>query len=172
MTGNAPASYRPAGELVADPLAAYRGPWNARLAAHLARRAGFGGSPADIARLAASSLEVAVDSYVKFPSTDALAAAPELIDDEEQRRMEAFNARGMGGRGFGAARFALTPEMRMEYRMKRREQSKANITWWMTRMLQTPAPLQEKMTLYLHGHFATAENTKGIYGTDIIDQNN
>jgi uncharacterized protein (DUF1800 family) len=173
MTGNAPASYRPAGELVADPLGAYRGPWTERLAAHLARRAGFGASPADLARLSSSSLDAAVDSYVKFPATDQLAAAPELIDDEEQRRMEALNERAMGGgRGFGAARFALTPELRQEYRKKRREQSKANITWWMTRMLQTPAPLQEKMTLYLHGHFATAENTKGIYGTDIVDQNN
>ncbi len=85
--------------------------------------------------------------------------------------MEAINDRAMGGRSFGAARFVLTPELRQEYRKKRREQSKANVSWWMTRMLQTPAPLQEKMTLYLHGHFATAENTKGIYGTDIVDQN-
>jgi uncharacterized protein (DUF1800 family) len=60
----------------------------------------------------------------------------------------------------------------MEYRKKRREQNKANIAWWMTRMLQTPAPLQEKMTLYLHGHFATADGAKGIYGLDIVDQNN
>jgi hypothetical protein len=129
MTGNAPASYRPAGELVAGPLDAYRGPWTERLAAHLARRAGFGASPAELARLSSSSLDAAVESFVKFPSTDQLASAPELIDDEEQRRMEALNDRTMaGGRGFGAARFALTPELRQEYRTKRREQSKANIT--------------------------------------------
>jgi uncharacterized protein (DUF1800 family) len=38
-------------------------------------------------------------------------------------------------------------------------------------MLATPAPLQEKLTLYLHGHFATAENEKNVYGLDIVEQN-
>jgi uncharacterized protein (DUF1800 family) len=28
--------------------------------------------------------------------------------------------------------------------------------WWLLRMLQTPAPLKEKMTLFWHGHFATS----------------
>ena len=27
--------------------------------------------------------------------------------------------------------------------------------WWLNRMLTTPAPLQEKMTLYFHGHFTS-----------------
>jgi uncharacterized protein (DUF1800 family) len=175
MTGSAPSSFRPAGPLVSDPLAPYNGAWNTNLAAHLARRAGFGGSPAEIARLSAMSMDAAVDSFVKFPPTDHLAAAPPLVDDEEQRRMQLLQARREnGGRGrffAGAGRAALTDEQRMELRQMRRAQAADNIAWWMTRMMQTPAPLQEKMTLYLHGHFATAENTKGIYGTDIIDQN-
>ncbi len=54
---------------------------------------------------------------------------------------------------------------------RRRAQITADIRWWLERMLATPAPLQEKMTLFLHGHFATAGNQKGIYGTDIVDQN-
>src|SRR5579859_3764560 len=29
-------------------------------------------------------------------------------------------------------------------------------TWWLYRMLHTTRPLQEKMTLFWHGHFATA----------------
>src|SRR5262249_56903082 len=28
--------------------------------------------------------------------------------------------------------------------------------WWLDRMLTTPAPLLEKMTLFWHGHFATS----------------
>jgi len=49
----APSSYRPAGPLDAlTALRPYAGPWNRRLAAHLLRRAGFGGSPADVDRLA------------------------------------------------------------------------------------------------------------------------
>lgn len=76
-----------------------------------------------------------------------------------------------GGRQRIFARGALSDDQRMELRQMRREQNADDIAWWMTRMLQTPAPLQEKMTVYLHGHFATAGNTKGIYGTDITDQN-
>jgi uncharacterized protein (DUF1800 family) len=30
-------------------------------------------------------------------------------------------------------------------------------TWWLYRMLHTSRPLQEKMTLFWHGHFATAQ---------------
>src|SRR5581483_9658550 len=30
--------------------------------------------------------------------------------------------------------------------------------WWVNRLLTTPRPLQEKMTLFWHGHFATADS--------------
>src|SRR5690242_2050572 len=30
-------------------------------------------------------------------------------------------------------------------------------TWWLYRMLHSSRPLQEKMTLFWHGHFATAQ---------------
>ena len=42
--------YRPAGTLDADALQPYTGAFGVRHAAHLLRRAGFGGSPDDIAR--------------------------------------------------------------------------------------------------------------------------
>src|SRR5690606_33488350 len=31
--------------------------------------------------------------------------------------------------------------------------------WWVTRMIQSPRPLQEKLTLFWHGHFATGYRT-------------
>ncbi len=55
--------------------------------------------------------------------------------------------------------------------MQRRAQERANSLWWLNRMLATPAPLQEKLTLFLHGHFATASGAKGIYGLEIVQQN-
>jgi uncharacterized protein (DUF1800 family) len=64
---------------------------------------------------------------------------------------------------------AMTESMRRN--MLRRDQNRANVTWWLDRMLATPAPLQEKLTLYLHGHFATAAGEKDIYGLDIVEQN-
>ncbi len=52
---------RPAGALdIATALVPYKGPWTARLAAHLLRRAGFGGSQTEIARLAAMPVHDAV----------------------------------------------------------------------------------------------------------------
>ena len=33
--------------------------------------------------------------------------------------------------------------------------SKSLAAWWLLRMVQTPCPMIEKMTLFWHGHFAT-----------------
>jgi uncharacterized protein (DUF1800 family) len=35
-------------------------------------------------------------------------------------------------------------------------QTKDLTHWWITRMVNTPAPCVEKMTLFWHGHFATS----------------
>ena len=37
----------------------------------------------------------------------------------------------------------------------RREAIAALQLWWLDRMLASPSPLQEKMTLYFHGHFTS-----------------
>jgi hypothetical protein len=167
MTSSPSSPYRPAGALPPDPLGRYTGPWNVRLASHLLRRAGFGGSPSDLARFAALSMPAAVDALVRFPAA-APVAPPPLVD--------AFDGAGgmanFGGAGGGAGQSdpALL-ERRKQLRMARAEQNRTNIVWWLNRMLTTPAPLQEKMTLFLHGHFATAANQKGIYGLEIVDQN-
>lgn len=48
--------------------------------------------------------------------------------------------------------------------------SKQLAAWWVYRMLATPAPLLEKMTLFWHGHFATsAEKVDDI---DLMDAQN
>jgi uncharacterized protein (DUF1800 family) len=43
--------------------------------------------------------------------------------------------------------------------------------WWLNRMLATPAPLQEKMTLYFHGHFTTTIVQKGVSPAMAFNQN-
>jgi uncharacterized protein (DUF1800 family) len=43
--------------------------------------------------------------------------------------------------------------------------------WWLERMLNTPAPLQEKMALYFHGHFTTASVQKGVTPKMTLNQN-
>src|SRR5690242_17455780 len=72
---------RPGGSLdLAHALEPYTGPWNARLAAHLLRRAGFGAGAADVSRLAAMPVHAAVDGLVDFPGTQSLPAPPALFD--------------------------------------------------------------------------------------------
>ncbi|MBD5654498.1 MAG: DUF1800 domain-containing protein [Candidatus Eremiobacteraeota bacterium] len=170
MTSAPASSYRPAGALPRDPLGSYAGPWDVRLASHLLRRAGFGGSPVDLARFAAQPMPSAVESLVRFPATDALVAEPALVDTVEP-------GTGMGMRrqfGGGAGVDRTDPSVmaaRKELRLARADQNRTNVVWWLDRMLATPAPLQEKMTLFLHGHFATAANQKNIYGLEIVDQN-
>src|SRR5471030_2891889 len=63
--------YRPTGSL--DPgsaLSPFVGSWTPKLAAHLLRRAGFGGSSADIDRAAAAGMNAAVDKLINFGPDD------------------------------------------------------------------------------------------------------
>jgi hypothetical protein len=163
----APHPFRPPGALPAAPLGAYGGPWNARLAAHLLRRAGFGGSPADVSRLAGGSLRDAVTSLVTFPST---ASLPEAPDDLPSERDFAMQLAPTGEGGMPAAPDAVA-ELRKQQRVLRRRAILALQLWWIDRMIATPAPLQEKMTLFWHGHFTTAALQKGVSPADIVAQN-
>ncbi len=62
--------FRPAGQLdVTTALAPYHGPFNQRHAAHLLRRAGFGGTAADIAAFAQLDAQHAVDALF-HPAAD------------------------------------------------------------------------------------------------------
>ncbi|MEA2786512.1 MAG: hypothetical protein QOF71_2616 [Candidatus Eremiobacteraeota bacterium] len=114
--------FRPPGALDAAPLAPYGGRFGTRHAAHLLRRAGFGGSAADVARLSSLGMMGAVDALL-HPATTELDFPP-------------------------------YPEPAVLYDPKKARQ--ATQLWWLDRMLRTNRPLVEKMTLFWHGHFATA----------------
>src|SRR5579884_3864358 len=86
---------RPAGRL--DPhtaLQSYAGPWDARLAAHLLRRAGFGGTSQEVARLASMPMHAAVDSLLNFAPASALPAPPDLYDPRQALRENAMRTLG------------------------------------------------------------------------------
>ncbi len=158
---------RPAGRLdLGTALEPYAGPWNARLAAHLLRRAGFGGTSVEVARLASMPVHAAVDSLVDFPSTDALPPAPELYDPR-RAIMENFGGALKAFMGDDTAR----REFAKEIRKNERQSLIALQRWWLTRMLNTSAPLQEKMALYFHGHFTTASIQKGVTPKMTFNQN-
>jgi uncharacterized protein (DUF1800 family) len=165
LNASAPTSYRPAGTLdLANALAPYHGPWTVREAAHLLRRAGFGGSPADVARLTSGSMNAAVDGFVRFPDTSALPTTPELAPDSRFALRQALRA---GATRDDAALMALRRQIAQDHR----HDIIAMQTWFLGRMIASPAPLQEKMTLFWHGHFTSAYQ-KGIMASALVAQNN
>jgi uncharacterized protein (DUF1800 family) len=114
---------RPTGRLdLATALQPRRERLGERAAAHLLRRAGFGGAPDEVRRYAAMSAGDAVASLLEFPSPRSIEPPPELINS--------------------ASPAPITVIVALQL-------------WWIERMLATPAPLQEKMTLYFHGHFTS-----------------
>ena len=164
----ASAPYRPAGLLdTATALRPYTGPWNHRFAAHLLRRAGFGGGPADVDRLAAMSMQNAVESLVLFPDTPAR--------DVPNLETPPTPPRGLY-RGFaaGVAADPATVDARKAFQMANNMSRRRNLvamqTWWLERMIASPAPLQEKMTLFWHGHF-TSSPEKGTTAQELFAQN-
>jgi len=161
--------YRPAGPLdAASALRPYTGPWGRRQAAHLLRRAGFGGSPADIDRLAAGSLHDAVDGLIRFADTSALPARPPL-EDPPVRPAGLFRGAAAGGAA-GDSEVELRKAFQMANNQTRRKNLIAMQQWWLGRMIASPAPLQEKMTLFLHGHF-TSSPEKGTTAQELWMQN-
>jgi|688.fasta_scaffold12917_12 uncharacterized protein (DUF1800 family) len=122
--------------------------WNSEAAAHLLRRAAFGGLPEDADALAKQSLEGAVDSLLK--SEEQTAWPVPATDPQVQAKERLLRKKGV----------ALSEEARREIGMLRRSESDALRDlryWWLDRMRSSVASVREKLTLFWHGHFATSE---------------
>jgi uncharacterized protein (DUF1800 family) len=143
-----------------DPLRADRFDYWA--AQHLLNRAGFGGTPAQVRAVADLGLDDAVDHLVEFESIDVPDVRAETFDRNLMRpstpaEREARNrARSDGNE-------AVLEEFRRE-RQRRQQADRRQMgdlqSWWLRRLIESPRPLEEKMTLFWHGHFAT--NYRGI----------
>ena len=146
-----------------------------RQAAHLYRRAGFGGSPDDVARIANLDVHAAVDGFVRFAGASALPAQPQLIEDRPdpgaRKMLLAAAATAQAGNGQAAPPDDALLAARKKVGKSRRDNTIAMETWFLNRMIATPLPLQEKMTLYWHGHF-TSSYQKGIPAVAMVNQNN
>lgn len=95
--------------------------WNETNAAHLYRRAGFGGTAAEIDRAVREGLTATVDrllDYEQIPNTDL----------DQRLNAAALDLSTPGG----------------------------IIRWWIIRLFHSARPLEERMTFFLHDHFATA----------------
>ena len=120
--------------------------WTYDAAAHLAARAGFGGSSAQLERWTQQGLDATVQELL-HPDSDNYGppscAAPNQFADLRARRVQASDA-------------DEKKEAQRALREAQNHEFYALISWWTQRMLTTGAPLLEKMTLFWHGHFATS----------------
>jgi len=127
-------------------------------ARHLLLRAGFGGTDRQIRTLASWGPRKAVDHLVDYADIPAEPDPEGAFDRDimrplsERERREYFMARRRGDEDT-LARFRLR---RQRAQQSDRRQMIDIQRWWITRMVQTPRPLEEKMTLFWHGHFATS----------------
>jgi uncharacterized protein (DUF1800 family) len=123
--------------------------WNDATAAHLLNRAGFGGTPPEIERTLQKGLTAAVRELVDVKSGAANVTPPLWAHPRNIRaqRMEVKAAKDRGENFKGKVR---------QVRMMEGDEIVDLRRWWLDRMLNGPAPLLEKMTLFWHGHFATS----------------
>jgi uncharacterized protein (DUF1800 family) len=146
--------------------------WNAEFAAHLLERAGFGGTPEEIAQFAKMTPSRAVARLVRFEGTDTSGLPPfdpsgihdaglepfppsrPAVTDEAKTKGEAL---GIKVKPAGNRR--LQPVVNKFFYWLRASVLETNRVayWWANRMLTTPQPLREKMALFWHGHFAVNE---------------
>jgi uncharacterized protein (DUF1800 family) len=146
--------------------------WSYDRAGHLIDRAGFGATPEEIARLAAMTPEQAVASLLNYQSipNDHLAPFdPSGVWDPSLRdfppsRVAATERAEKTGEALGAqikpaGDRRLQPVVdRFFYWLRATMLETRRLAhWWADRMVATNHPLEEKMVLFWHGHFATGE---------------
>tara|TARA_R110002167_G_scaffold3623_3_gene17629 strand:- start:43989 stop:45824 length:1836 start_codon:yes stop_codon:yes gene_type:complete len=147
--------------------------WNYERAAHLLERAGFGGTPEQIAALAAMTPAAAVRSLVYFQDADNSHLKSFVHSDIHDPGLEPFppsrpattemakatgEALGIKVKPEGNRR--LQPVVNKFFYWLRASVLETNRVsyWWADRMVNSNAPLQEKMALFWHGHFAINES--------------
>jgi hypothetical protein len=158
--------------------------WNYDRAAHLLERAGFGGTPADIDLLASMSPSEAVRSLVYFDPTansrlhpfdhsgihdPGLEPFPPSRPATTDLAKETGEALGIKVKPTGNRR--LQPVVNKFFYWLRASVLETNRVayWWANRMVDSNNPLQEKMALFWHGHYAVNESKVRDYRKLLIE---
>src|SRR5438093_4740889 len=152
--------------------------WSYERAAHLIERAGFGAAPDEVARLAALTPRQAVDELVDYESIksdlkpfDESGIWDPGMDPFPPSRAEAVRVARERGEGLGEKVRSEGSQRRLQpvvdkffYSLAANQIETQRLgLWWANRMLTSKRPLEEKLTLFWHGHFATGENKTRDY---------
>jgi uncharacterized protein (DUF1800 family) len=147
--------------------------WTYERAAHLIERAGFGATPEEIERLARLTPQQAVDQLVDYAAIDNSASKPFQESGVWDRGMDPFppsradavrqarergEALGVRALPDGSPRRLQPVVDKFFYGLRANSiETQRLAVWWANRMLTTNRPLEEKLTLFWHGHFATGD---------------
>ncbi len=136
--------------------------WSETQARHLLWRAGLGGTPAQVEFLARLSPEKAVDQLLDFEKVKGYPEPAADEFDESIMRPPSAEDRAAYQRARRAQDEDFLAKVRLD-RQRREQEDRAQVQklqrWWLKRMIETPRPLEEKLTLFWHGHFATSYRT-------------
>ena len=149
--------------------------WDRSKAQHLLERAGFGGTPREIDKLARMTPKQAVRYLVYFEGVDAQAIKAQLPFDESgifeagldpfppsrPATTELAKAKGeaLGVKVKTSGNRPLQPVVDKFFYWLRASRLETDrlAYWWANRMVSSPTPLKEKMAVFWHGHFTSSE---------------
>jgi hypothetical protein len=147
--------------------------WSYDRAAHLLAHAGFGGTPAEIEKLTNEGLERAVGSLVYYENIPnlkmqpfvesglwdpTLNVFPESRPEATDRALKNGSSMGVENKPTGSRPVQPSSDRFFYWLRATMLETRRLGYWWANRMLQTTHPVEEKMALMWHGHFATHEN--------------
>jgi uncharacterized protein (DUF1800 family) len=110
-----------------------------RVVARLIQRLGFGTKPGEFQAFLSLGVDGVVEKFLSSPAT----GTPEGIKDQ------------LGLMDLGARPRPNTPEV-VTYSEQKRYMTREMSLWWLERMTITDFPLEERMTWFWHGHWATS----------------
>jgi uncharacterized protein (DUF1800 family) len=111
-------------------------------ARHLLNRTGFGATDAEVRRFAGMTREEAARMLLVGTRTTAATAPPAFTADPGPLRYPRVNA---------------SAEERKQFQQEQIRDGLELRGWWIEEMLATPSPLTERMTLFWHNHFVSAQ---------------
>lgn len=115
-------------------------------ARHLLVRTGFAPTQAEVNALVGQSAQQAVTSIIsRAQAARPIYPAPAFVSQSPPI----------------PGRFLKTREEQQAMREQQQREALALKSWWMREMIESPAPLQERMTLFWHNHFATSQQKVG-----------
>ena len=147
--------------------------WNYDRAAHLLAHAGFGGTPSEIETLTDAGVDRAVRSLVYYENIPnprmqpfvesglwdpTLNAFPESRPEATDRALKNGSSMGVENKPAGNRPVQPVSDRFFYWLRATMLETRRLGYWWANRMLQTTHPVEEKMALMWHGHFAAHEN--------------